>query len=187
MPTVSGGSNPSLSAGKRFLQSCKNLFSFIGEYMKKTNAVRILESNNIKFELFEYEFKEEEIDAVSVAGKINAPPETVFKTLVAEGDKTGYVVFVIPGNAELNLKKAAATSGNKRVEMIKVKDLLPVTGYIRGGCSPVGMIKKFPTYIEETSQLFDRIYASSGSRGMQMKLSPHDLAKITEAQFADLI
>lgn len=155
--------------------------------MKKTNAVRILESNNIKFELFEYEFREDEIDAVSVAGKINAPPETVFKTLVAEGDKTGFVVFVIPGNAELNLKKAAAASGNKRVEMIKAKDLLSVTGYIRGGCSPIGMTKKYPTYIEETSQLFDKIHASSGVRGMQMKLSPFDLANITDAEFADLI
>jgi Cys-tRNA(Pro)/Cys-tRNA(Cys) deacylase len=155
--------------------------------MKKTNAVRILESNNISFELFEYEFNEDEIDAVSVAGKINAPPETVFKTLVAIGDKTGYVVFIIPGNAELNLKKAAAVSGNKRVEMINVKDLLSVTGYIRGGCSPIGMTKKYPTYLEETSQLFERIYASAGVRGMQMKLSPFDLVKITEADFADLI
>ncbi len=155
--------------------------------MKKTNAVRILESNNIQFELFEYEFNEDEIDAMSVAGKINAPPETVFKTLVAAGDKTGHIVFVIPGNAELNLKKAATVSGNKKVEMIKAKDLLSVTGYIRGGCSPVGMTKKFPTYIEETSQLFDKIFASSGTKGMQMKLSPFDLAKITDAEFSDLI
>jgi len=155
--------------------------------MKKTNAVRILESNNISFELFEYEFNEDEIDAVSVAGKISAPPETVFKTLVATGDKTGIVVFVIPGNAELNLKKAASVSRSKRVEMIKAIDLLSITGYIRGGCSPIGMIKKYPTYIEETSQLFEQIYVSSGIRGMQMKLSPYDLAKITEAKFANLI
>lgn len=155
--------------------------------MKKTNAIRILESSNVEFELFEYEYNEDEIDAVSVAGKINAPPDMVFKTLVATGDKTGYVVFVIPGNAELNLKKAAKVSGNKSVEMIKAKDLLNVTGYIRGGCSAVGMIKKFPTYIEETSQLFDKIYASPGVRGMQMKLSPYDLAKVTDAEFADLI
>jgi Cys-tRNA(Pro)/Cys-tRNA(Cys) deacylase len=155
--------------------------------MKKTNAVRILESQNIPFELSEYEFNEDEIDAVSVANKINAPPEIVFKTLVAVGDKTGYVVFIIPGNVELNLKKAAKASGNKNVEMIKAKDLLSVTGYIRGGCSPIGIIKKYPTFIEETSQLFDQIYASAGVRGMQMKLSPFDLAKITEAEFADLI
>lgn len=155
--------------------------------MKKTNAVRILESNNLHFELCEYEFNEEEIDAVSVANKIGAPPEMVFKTLVALGDKTGYVVFVIPGNAELNLKKAANASGNKSVEMIKAKDLLSVTGYIRGGCSPIGMIKKYPTYLEETSQLFDYIYFSAGIRGMQVKLSPSKLAEITTADFANLI
>ena len=177
-----------LSLQKGFLLISKNPFLFsLPTFMKKTNAVRILESFNIHFELFEYEFNENEIDAVSVAGKINAPPEMVFKTLVATGDKTGYIVFIIPGNAELNLKKAASASGNKRVEMIKAKDLLSVTGYIRGGCSPVGMIKKFPAYLEETSQLFAHIYISSGVRGMQMKLAPADLAKIAEAEFADLI
>jgi Cys-tRNA(Pro)/Cys-tRNA(Cys) deacylase len=155
--------------------------------MKKTNAVRILESNNIPFELFEYEFNEDEIDAISVAGKINVPPEIVFKTLVAQGDKTGIVVFVIPGNVELNLKKAATVSGNKRVEMIKAKDLLSVTGYIRGGCSPIGMLKKYPTFIEETSQLYEQIYFSAGVRGMQVKLRPFDLVKVTEAEFSDLI
>lgn len=155
--------------------------------MKKTNAVRILDSLHIEYELFEYEFNEDEIDAVSVANKINAPHEQVFKTLVATGDKTGVVVFVITGNEELNLKKAATASDNKKVEMIKMKDLLTLTGYIRGGCSPVGMTKKYPTYIEETSQLFDKIYVSSGVRGMQMLLSPIDLAKVTDANFADLV
>lgn len=155
--------------------------------MKKTNAVRILDSNNIQYELFEYEFNEDEIDAVSVANKINAPHEQVFKTLVATGDKTGTVVFVIPGNEELNLKKAATASGNKKIEMIKVKDLLSLTGYIRGGCSPIGMTKKYPTYIEETSQLFEKIYVSSGIRGMQMLVSPADLVNITEATLSDLI
>lgn len=155
--------------------------------MKKTNTVRILESKNLKFETKEYEVNEDEIDAVSVANKIGAPPETVFKTLVAKGDKSGYVVFVIPGNAELNLKKAASASGNKSVEMIKAKDLLTVTGYIRGGCSPIGMTKKFPTYIEETSQLFDTIYFSAGVRGMQILLPPSGLADVTEGVFADLI
>ena len=155
--------------------------------MKKTNAVRILDSLHIAYELFEYEFNEDEIDAVSVANKINAPHEQVFKTLVATGDKTGVVVFVITGNEELNLKKAATASDNKKVEMIKMKDLLTLTGYIRGGCSPVGMTKKYPTYIEETSQLFDKIYVSSGVRGMQMLLSPIDLAKVTDANFADLV
>lgn len=155
--------------------------------MKKTNAVRILESNNIPFEVFEYEFNDDEINAVSVAGKINALPETVFKTLVAIGDKTGYVVFIIPGNAELNLKKAAKESGNKSVEMIKARDLLSVTGYIRGGCSPIGMTKKYPTFLEETSQLFEQIYVSAGVRGMQIKLSPYDLIFIIDAQIKDII
>ncbi|MFZ4590768.1 MAG: Cys-tRNA(Pro) deacylase [Ignavibacteria bacterium] len=155
--------------------------------MKKTNALRILDSNNIQYELFEYEFNEDEIDAVSVANKINAPHEQVFKTLVATGDKTGTVVFVIPGNEELNLKKAATASGNKRIEMIKVKDLLALTGYIRGVCSPVGMTKRYPTFIEETSVLFDKIYVSSGVRGMQMLVSPADLANITDASLSDLI
>jgi len=155
--------------------------------MKKTNAVRILESGNFKFETREYEVNEDEIDAVSVANKIGAPPETVFKTLVAKGDKSGYAVFVIPGNAELNLKKAAAASGNKSVEMIKAKDLLAVTGYIRGGCSPIGMTKKYPTYLEETSQLFDKIFFSAGIRGMQIVLPPSDLAEAADAVFADLV
>ena len=155
--------------------------------MKKTNAVRILDSFNIQYKLFSYEFNEDEIDAVSVANKINAPHDQVFKTLVTIGDKSGVVVFVLPGNAELNLKKAAASSGNKRIELIKVKDLLSLTGYIRGGCSPLGMTKKYPTFIEETSQLFESIYVSSGVRGMQMLLSPSDLARITDARFADLI
>jgi Cys-tRNA(Pro)/Cys-tRNA(Cys) deacylase len=155
--------------------------------MKKTNAVRILELNNIKHELFDYEFNEDEIDAISVADKINAAHEEVFKTLVAAGDRTGTGVFVIPGNAELNLKKAASASGNKKIEMIKVKDLLPLTGYIRGGCSPIGMSKKYPTYIEESSQIFEMIYVSAGVRGMQMKISPADLASLTDAEFCDLI
>lgn len=155
--------------------------------MKKTNAVRILDSFKIEYELYEYEFNEDEIDAVSVANKINAPHEQVFKTLVATGDKTGTVVFVIPGNEELNLKKAASSSGNKKIEMIKVKDLLSLTGYIRGGCSPIGMTKKYPTYIEETSQLFEKIYVSSGVRGMQMLISPSDLVSVTEAEYANLI
>ncbi|MDD5362529.1 MAG: Cys-tRNA(Pro) deacylase [Ignavibacteria bacterium] len=155
--------------------------------MKKTNAVRILELNNIKHELFEYEFNEDEIDAISVANKINAPHEEVFKTLVLTGDKTGTGVFVIPGNAELNLKKAASVSGNKKIEMIKVKDLLTLTGYIRGGCSPIGMIKKYPAFIEESAQIFEMIYVSAGIRGMQVRISPVDLASLTGAKFCDLI
>ncbi|HPS64246.1 MAG TPA: Cys-tRNA(Pro) deacylase [Ignavibacteria bacterium] len=155
--------------------------------MKKTNAIRILESLGIKFETAEYEFTEDEIDAISVAKKIEASGDIVFKTLVTHGDKTGITVFCIPAEAELNLKKAAAASGNKKIEMVHVKELLPLTGYIRGGCSPVGMTKKYPTYIEETAQMFEMIFVSAGTRGMQVKISPADLAHVTEAEFSDLI
>ncbi|PJA97263.1 MAG: Cys-tRNA(Pro) deacylase [Ignavibacteriales bacterium CG_4_9_14_3_um_filter_34_10] len=155
--------------------------------MAKTNVVRILEQNLIAHEVVEYSFTEEEIDAISVARKINAEAESVFKTLVTRGDKNGINVFVIPGNMTLNLKKAAALSSNKNIEMIKEKELLPLTGYIKGGCSPIGMKKSFPTYIDETALLFDKIFVSAGKRGYQIHLSPNDLAKLTDADFGDLI
>jgi Cys-tRNA(Pro)/Cys-tRNA(Cys) deacylase len=153
----------------------------------KTNAIRILESKNIFHTTIQYESSEEEIDAISVARKINAEPEMVFKTLVARNEKNELLVFVIPGNFELNLKKAATASGSKKIEMIKVKELQPLTGYIRGGCSPIGMKKLFPTFIDETAQLYDKIFCSAGVRGMQINLAPKDLAAATEAEFADLI
>ena len=153
----------------------------------KSNAVRILESKKIAHSILEYESGEEELDAVTVAAKINAEPETVFKTLVARNDKNEIKVFVIPGNFELDLKKAARASGCKSIEMIKVKELQPLTGYIRGGCSPIGMKKQFLTYIDETAQLYERIYVSAGLRGMQLHLSPIDLASEIEAKFSDLI
>ncbi|MGE5679565.1 MAG: Cys-tRNA(Pro) deacylase [Bacillota bacterium] len=155
--------------------------------MSKTNAIRILESQKIKHSTFTYDVNEEELDAVSVAEKVGAEHESVFKTLVTTGDKTGVTVFCIPGNMELDLKKAASASGNKKVEMIKVKELLPLTGYIRGGCSPIGMKKLYATYIDETAQLWDEIYVSAGVRGMQVKLSPQELKKLINAEFADLI
>jgi len=155
--------------------------------MKKTNAIRILESKDFKFETLEYEFKEDEIDAVSVAMKIDVPAYLVFKTLVTVGDKTGINVFCIPANNELDLKKSANASGNKKIEMLKLKDLRSTTGYIRGGCSPIGMIKKYPTYIDEISQFYDEIYVSAGARGMQIKISPEKLLSITEGQYKDLI
>jgi len=154
---------------------------------KKTNAVRILELQNIPFETSEYEFNEEEIDAVSVAGKINAEPEQVFKTLVTRGNDNNYFVFIIPGNYELDLKKAAAVSGNKKVELIKVKELHDVTGYIRGGCSPVGMKKLFPSYMDESALLYERIYVSAGIRGMQVLIHPKELCSVIEGKFADII
>lgn len=155
--------------------------------MSKTNAIRILESHNIHFTTHSYEVDEEDLSGETVAKKIGAKEETVFKTLVTTGDKTGINVFCIPVTEELNLKKAAVVSGNKKIEMIKVKDLFQLTGYIRGGCSPIGMKKNFPTFIEETAQLFEKIYVSAGIRGMQVCLSPMDLKNLTEAEFVDLI
>jgi Cys-tRNA(Pro)/Cys-tRNA(Cys) deacylase len=152
----------------------------------KTNAIRILESKRIPHTIAIYDYDEEDLNALSVANSIGAPPETVFKTLVALNDKNVIMVFVIPGNFELNLKKAATSSHSRSVEMLKVKDLLPVTGYIRGGCSPVGMKKLFPTFIDETAQLHDKIYVSAGIRGMQVCLSPLDLLNAVEGTFSDL-
>jgi Cys-tRNA(Pro)/Cys-tRNA(Cys) deacylase len=155
--------------------------------MSKTNAIRTLESYKIKFVTVSYEVDENDLTGLTVAHKVSADPETVFKTLVCIGDKTGCVVFCIPVSAELNLKKAAVASGNKKVEMIKLKDLFPLTGYIRGGCSPIGMKKLFPTYIDENARLFECIYVSAGVRGTQVKLSSDDLLNITNASYADLI
>ncbi len=154
--------------------------------MSKTNAIRIIESHKILFNTVSYEVDENDLSGETVAKKINADPESVFKTLVCIGDKSGHIVFCIPVTQELNLKKAATASGNKKVEMIKLKDLLPLTGYIRGGCSPVGMKKLFPTYIDETAQLFQDIYVSAGVRGTQIKINPEDLKNIVNGIFTDL-
>ena len=155
--------------------------------MNKTNAIRILEVNNINYTVSEYEVDENDLSGETVAKKISASEDEIFKTLVARGDKTGVLVFCIPVSAELNLKKAASTSGNKKVEMIKLNELLPLTGYIRGGCSPIGMKKEYPTFIEETAQLFEFIFVSAGVRGMQIRLATTDLKKISGAHFAELI
>lgn len=155
--------------------------------MSKTNAVRILEANKISFTTHDYQVDENDLGGISVAEKIGADADTVFKTLVASGDKTGINVFCVPVTAELNLKKAAAASGNKKIEMLRVKDLFPVTGYVRGGCSPVGMKKNFPVYIDETIQIFDKIYISAGVRGTQVCIAPADLKMVTNGVFSDLI
>lgn len=152
----------------------------------KTNATRILENHNIPHEQITYDSSDGEIDAISVADKIGAEHEQVFKTLVARGDKTGIVVFCIPGPFELDLKKAAAVSGNKKVELIAVKELLPLTGYIRGGCSPIGMKKQYPTWIDETALLFERIYVSAGAHGAQILIVPQALADLIDARFEDI-
>lgn len=155
--------------------------------MNKTNAIRILESHQIEFNTIEYDVNENDLSGEAVAEKIAASKDEVFKTLVAKGDKTGYCVFCIPVSCDLNLKKAAKASGNRNVEMIRVKELFPLTGYVRGGCSPIGMKKVFPTYIDETAQIFEKIYVSAGVRGTQIKINPADLLKIIIARFADLI
>lgn len=155
--------------------------------MSKTNAVRILESKNISFTLKSYEVDESDLSAVTVALKIGAEPEQVFKTLLTRGDKTGIIVFCIPGNYELNLKKAASVSGNKNIEMVKANEVLSLTGYLRGGCSPIGMKKSFPTFLDETANIFDKIYVSAGVRGSQIFLNPVDLKNLVNAEFADLV
>ncbi len=136
--------------------------------MKKTNVMRLLDGANIPYEIKEYEFDENNLSGIHAASGIGMPVRQVFKTLVTRGDKTGINVFCIPVNDELDLKKAAAVSKNKKIEMISVKDILSVTGYIRGGCSPVGMKKLFPTFIDETATLFDVIAVSGGVRGCQI-------------------
>lgn len=146
----------------------------------------MLETAGIETEVFEYEVDESDLSGVHVAQVLGADPDSVFKTLVCRGDKNGINVFIIPVAAELDLKKCAAVSKNKRVEMIQVKELLSLTGYIRGGCSPVGMKKKYPTYFDETAIVFDKIYVSAGQRGMQMKLNPEELASFVDGVFADL-
>ena len=148
----------------------------------KTNAVRLLEASGIPFELGEYEVDEEDLSGVHAAEMIGMPPEQVFKTLVARGDRNGIAVFCIPVAEELDLKRAAAVSGNKSLQMVHVRELLALTGYIRGGCSPVGMKKHYPTYVDETCILFDRIAVSAGRRGLQLLISPDDLCAFLGAQ-----
>ncbi len=154
--------------------------------MPKTNAIRILESKGISFHTFDYEVDNDDLSGETVANRINADPDSVFKTLVGRGDKTGLVVFCIPVTAELDLKKAAEASGNKKVEMIKQKELLPLTGYVKGGCSPIVMKKLFPTYIDETAQSFGKIYVSAGIRGTQILMRADDLVNVISGKYADL-
>ena len=142
---------------------------------EKTNAARLLDAAGIEYELVPYSYSEEDLSAESVAAELNEPIEQVFKTLVLRGDKTKEFVCVIPGDMEVDLKVAAKISGNKNCEMLHVKDLLPTTGYIRGGCSPIGMKKSFPTFIHESALLYDYIYISAGKRGLQIKINPQAL------------
>lgn len=154
--------------------------------MVKTNVMRLLEQAHIPFKAMEYEVDENNLAGEHVAEQIGMPPEQVFKTLVAKGEKKGIVVFCIPVNTELNLKKAATAIGDKKIEMLHVKDLLGTTGYIRGGCSPIGMKKKFPTYIDETAILFKEITVSAGVRGCQLCIPTEVLINYIEATICDI-
>lgn len=148
---------------------------------EKTNAARLLEAAGIKFELIPYEYSEDDLRAQSVAAELGEDIDRVFKTLVLRGDRNGIFVCVIPGNFEVDLKLAAKISGNKSCEMVHVRELLGLTGYIRGGCSPIGMKKAYPTFIHESALLYDYIYISAGQRGLQFKLDPQDLIAYTSA------
>ena len=154
--------------------------------MTTTNVMRILTKAGIPFTHAEYEVDESDLSGAHAAAAMGLPVERVFKTLVAKGDKNGLNVFVIPVAEELDLKKAARVSGNKAVEMLHVKELLPTTGYVRGGCSPIGMKKKFPTYIDETAMLFDAIAVSGGMRGVQLIVSPDALLAFVDGTYAEL-
>lgn len=148
---------------------------------QKTNAARLLDAAGIKYELIPYEVDENNLDAGHVAAQLGEDLDCVFKTLVLRGDKSGLFVCVVPGSTDVDLKVAAKISGNKNCEMIHVKELLPLTGYIRGGCSPIGMKKPYPTFIHESAELYDYIYISAGVRGLQIRISPSDLISFVGA------
>lgn len=153
----------------------------------KTNAVRLVQQAGIPCREAFYEFDEHDLNGNHAAAAIGKPSEEVFKTLVARGERTGINVFCIPVCCELDLKKAAKAAGDKNMELVPVKELLTLTGYIRGGCSPVGMKKKYPTYFDETCQLYDEIAVSAGARGYQMLLPPEALAALVGAKLVDII
>ncbi len=153
----------------------------------KTNASRILDKHKIKYELLAYEVDESDLSATTLADKLGQNIKQIFKTLVLRGTNNGIFVCVIPGNEEVDLKLAAKISGNKKAEMIAMKELLPTTGYIRGGCTPIGMKKQFPVFIHESCLQFDTIYISAGKRGLQLRLSPLEVISVTEAKVTDLV
>lgn len=153
----------------------------------KTNVARLLDSAKINYQLISYQVDESDLSAVHVAEQLGENVKQVFKTLVLKGDKTGFIVCIIPGDAELNLKKTAKESDNKSVEMLSMKELLPVTGYIRGGCSPIGMKKSFQTFIDESCWMHETIYISAGIRGLQVQLAPSDLVEYIMGRIGDLI
>lgn len=154
--------------------------------INKTNAMRELDSAGISYEWAEYDYDESDLSGEHAAAELGVSEDQVFKTLVTRGDNNLISVFVIPVAGNLDLKKAAVVSRNKKIEMIHVKEINDLTGYLRGGCSPIGMKKQYPTYIDETAILFEKIYFSAGKRGMQIILNPETLAEFIKADFADL-
>lgn len=157
------------------------------EKINKTNVARLLDKAKVSYELIPYEVDESDLSAVHVAASLGENVEQVFKTIVLYGEKSGYFVCVVPGDQEIDLKRAAKVSGNKKCELLPMKELLPVTGYIRGGCSPIGMKKHFPTYIHHTAEQYPYIYISAGQRGLQIKLDPADLLREARAEYAELV
>ncbi len=155
--------------------------------MKKTNAMRMLDRNKVQYKSIEYHVDESDLGAIHVAESLGQDIAKVFKTLVLEGDKTGFIVACIPGADEVDLKKLAKASANKKCAMIPMKNILNITGYIRGGCSPVGMKKQFPTFIHESALQFETIYVSAGVRGMQVEINPQDLVSLVRADICDLV
>ena len=154
--------------------------------MTKTNAVRLVEQAGLSYRCTQYDFDESDLSGLHAAESIGMPPEQVFKTLVARGEKRGIVVFCVPVCCEPDLKKAAKAAGDKKIEMVHMKELLPLTGYVRGGCSPIGMKKVYPTFIDETAQLYEEIAVSAGMRGQQLILHPDDLICYTDMTVCDL-
>ena len=156
------------------------------EKVQKTNAMRLLDSAGINYSMASYDYDESDLSGVHAAHELGVSEDVVFKTLVTRGDGNAFFVFVIPVAESLDLKKAAKASGNKSIELIHVKEILDITGYIRGGCSPIGMKKAYPTFIDETAILFEKIYFSAGKRGVQIILNPETLAEVSNAEFCDL-
>ncbi|MDL2307021.1 Cys-tRNA(Pro) deacylase [Desulfovibrio sp. OttesenSCG-928-C06] len=155
--------------------------------ISKTNAARLLDRAKIKYELIPYEVDENDLSAAHLAEQLGQDVNGIFKTLLLKGDRSGHFVCLVPGAAEVDLKKAAKVSGNKSCAMIPMKELLPLTGYMRGGCSPIGMKKQFPTFIHESVGDFETVYVSAGQRGLQFKLAPADLVEAAKAEVCDLV
>lgn len=168
------------------IRPLRKRFRIMAKKIEKTNAARLLDKAGLKYNLIPYEFDENDLAAQHVADSLGQEIAKVFKTLVLHGDKTGHIVCVVPGNCEVDLKALAKVSGNKKVEMIAMKDLLSVTGYIRGGCSPIGMKKRFPTYFHSTATDHDVIYVSAGVRGLQIEIAPQDLIGFVQAVVAEV-